>query len=120
MGIQKVMVVDDDDSTRLDCWQLLVEAGFDVAEASNGDEAISVYSDFQPDIVFMDITAPDMDCLRALQEIIVMDPRAKVTMAMDIGQQRSLRLAMKMGAVGFVIKPVCQEQLLSTIRRSWG
>jgi len=58
MGIQKVMVVDDDESTRLDCWQLLVEAGFDVAEAANGDEAISVYSDFQPDIVFMDITTP--------------------------------------------------------------
>ena len=119
MGIQKVMVVDDDESTRMDCWQLLVEAGYDVAEASNGDDAISVYSDFQPDMVFMDITKPDMDCLRALQEIIVMDPRAKVAMAMDIDQQRSLRLAMKMGAVGFVIKPICQEQLLSTIRRSW-
>ena len=120
MGITKVMVVDDNESTRLDCWQLLVEAGFDVAEASNGDEAISVYRDFQPDMVFMDITRPDMDCLRALQEIIVMDPRAKVTMAMDIGQQRSLRLAIKMGALGFVIRPVCQQQLLSTIRTSWG
>lgn len=120
MDIRKVMVVDDDECTRLDSWQLLVEAGFDVAEASNWDDAISVYSDFQPDMVFMDISKPDMDCLRALQEIIVMDPRARVAMAMDIDQQPSLRLAMKLGAVGFVIKPVSQEQLLSTIRRSRG
>ncbi|PKB70499.1 MAG: hypothetical protein BZY87_10250 [SAR202 cluster bacterium Io17-Chloro-G6] len=119
MGIQKVMVVHDDASMRLDCRQMLVENGFDVAEAADGDEAISVYSEFQPDIVFMDITMPDMDCLLALQEIFEIDPRAKVAMSMDVDQQRSLMLAIKMGAVGFVIKPFSQEQILGTIRRSW-
>ncbi len=119
MGIQKVMVVDDDESIRTDCKQMLVENGFDVAEAANGMEAISVYSDFRPDMVFMDITMPDMDCLLALQGIIVMDPNAKVAMSMDVCQQRSLMMAIKMGAVGFVIKPFCQEQVLGAIRRSW-
>ena len=120
MGIQRVMVVDDDESTRMDCKQLLVEAGFDVAEADNGIEAISIYGEFQPDIVFMDITMPDMDCLIALQEIIVMDPDAKVAMAVVMGQQASVMVALKLGAVDFVIKPFCQEQVLGTIRRSWG
>ena len=119
MVIRKVMVVDDDASVRTSCKEMLVENGFDVAEAGNGKDAISVYSDFRPDMVFMDITMPDMECLIALQEIKLMDPRAKVAMAMVLGQQTSVRLAIKMGAVGFILKPFCQEQVLDTIYRTW-
>ena len=102
------MVVDDDASTRMSCKQLLVENGYDVAEAANRIEAISVYSDFQPDMVFMDITMPDMDGLIALQEIMVMDPNAKVAMAIVMGQQALVMVALKTGAVDFVIKPFDQ------------
>ena len=114
-GTRKVMVVDKDASMRMGCKQILVEHGFDVAEADNGIEAISIYREFQPDIVFMDITMPDMDCLMALQEIIVMDPDAKVAMAVVMGQQASVMVALKLGAVDFVIKPFCQEEVLGTI-----
>ena len=119
MSIKKVMVVDDNESTRLSCKDMLVENGFDVAEAANGKDAISVCSDFLPDMVFMDITMPDMDGLLALQEIIVMDPGAKVAMAMEVGQQSSIKLAIKMGAVDFVMKPLCPEQVLGSIYRKW-
>lgn len=57
------MVVDDDQTMRMGCKHMLVENGFDVAVAANGVEAISVYSDFRPDMVFMDITMPGMDGL---------------------------------------------------------
>ena len=113
------MVVDDDSSMEMGCKQILVENGFDVVEAGNGAEAISVYNDFQPDMAFMDITMPDMDCLMALQEIIVMDPQAKKAITMVLGQQSSVKLAIKMGAVDFVIKPFCQEQVMRTIYRTW-
>ncbi len=115
--IRKVMLVDDDSSMRMGCKQILVENGFDVAEAGNGIEALSVYSDFQPDMVFMDITMPDMDCLIALQEIMVMDPNAKVAMAVVMGQQASVMVALKLGAVDFVIKPFRRDQVLGTIDR---
>jgi len=118
MGIRKVLVVDGDPSMRTGCTQMLVENGFDVAEASNGIEAVSAYSDFQPDMVFMDITMPDMDCLAALQEIIVMDPNAKVAMAIVVGQQASVLVALKLGAMDFVIKPLDQKQILGTIERA--
>ena len=118
MGIQRVMVLDDDASTRIGCKEMLVENGYDVVEAANGIGAISVYSDFQPDMVFMDITMPDMDGLLALQEIMTMDPCAKVAIVMERGQQASLKKAMKIGAVDFVIKPVDREQVLDTIYRT--
>ncbi len=118
MGIRKVLVVDGDPSMRTGCTQMLVENGFDVVEAANGIEAVSAYSDFQPDMVFMDITMPDMDCLAALQEIIVMDPNAKVAMAIVVGQQASVLVALKLGAMDFVIKPLDQKQILGTIERA--
>ena len=55
MGIRKVMVVDGDASMRMRCKKMLVENGFDVVEAADGIEAISVYREFQPDMVLMDI-----------------------------------------------------------------
>jgi len=119
-GIRKVMVVDDDSSMRNDCKQILVENGLDVAEAVNGIEAVSVYSDVRPDMVFMKITMPDMDSLTALQEIMAIDSNAKVAVAVVKGQQASVLVALKLGAVDFVIKPFCQEQILCAIDRALG
>lgn len=117
MGNRKVMVVDDDAATRMGCRKLLVENGIDVAEAANGIEAISVYGDFRPDMVFMDIAMPGMDGLTALQNIIVMDAKAKIAMAIVKGQQALVLEALQTGAVDFVIKPFKQEQVLGIIKK---
>ena len=120
MTIRKVMVVDEDDETRVQCLDILVENGFEVAEAATGDDAILVYDDFQPDLVFMDMTTPDSESLLALQELIEMDPEAKVAVAMVLGQNSSVKLAIKMGAVDFLLKPLSQEQVMRTVYRTWG
>ena len=65
MGIRKVMVLDRDESMRMLCKKMLVENGFDVVEAADGIEAISVYREFQPDMVLMDLTSPDTSLMRA-------------------------------------------------------
>ena len=118
MGIQKVMVVDDDASMRSDCKKMLADHGFDVAEAADGIEAISVYRDFQPDMVFLDITMPAMDGLTTLKEIKVLDPNAKVVMSIVLGQQALVMMALKTGAIDFVIKPFNHEHVLETIKRA--
>ena len=86
--------------------------------ARDGAEAISIALTHLPDIIVMDITMPDMDGLTALKVIKVMDPNAKVSMSMVTGQQGTLMKAIKMGAVGFVIKPFCQEQVIGAVYRS--
>lgn len=116
----KVMVVDDAASMRLRCRQMLVENGFEVAEAGNGIEAIAVYKEFQPDMVLMDITMPDMDGLAALKEIKKIDPGAKVAMVTAMGQQALVMEAFKAGAVDFVVKPFDQEGVLETIKKALG
>ena len=116
----KVMVVDDAAFMRMRCKKMLVENGFDVAEAANGIEAIAVYQKFKPDMVLMDITMPDMDGLAALKEIKKMDPGAKVAMVTAMGQQALVMEALKTGAMDFVIKPFDQERVLGTIKKALG
>ena len=112
------MVVDDDASARKGLTRALAENGFDVAEAANGVEAISVYGDFRPDMVFMDVTMPGMDGLAALAEIKTLDPNAKVAMIIVMGQQALVLVALKAGAVDFVIKPLDEKQILDAIKKA--
>ena len=115
-----VMVVDDAAFMRMRCKKILVENGFDVVEAANGLEAVSMYKENHPDMVLMDITMPDMDGLAALKEIKKIDPSAKVAMVTAMGQQALVMEALKTGAMDFVIKPFDQERVLGTIKKALG
>ena len=115
--MRKVMVVDDDPLMRIHLKQMLVENGYDVAEAADGIEAISVYQVFQPDMVFMNIIKGG---LAALKEFKVINPNAQVAMIVDEGQQALVMEALKTGAVDFVTKPFDQEEVLGTLNKALG
>ena len=119
-NIQKLMVVDGDALTRIHLKQMLVEDGFNVAEAGNGIEAISLIQNFQPDMVFVNITMPDKGGLEILKEIKVTNPRAQVAIIVGEGQQALAMEALKAGAVDFVTKPFDQEEVLGTIEKALG
>ena len=118
--MRKVMVVDADPLTRIHLKQMLAENGFDVAEAADGTEAVSVYQVFQPDMVFMNIIIPDEGGLVALREIQVINPNAQVAMIVGEGQQALVMEALKTGAVDFVTKPFDQEEVLGAVNKALG
>ena len=118
--MRKVMVVEDDALMRIHLKQMLVENGFDVAEAADGIEAISVYQAFEPDMVFLNITISDKEGLAALKEIKVINPNAQVAIIVVEGQQALVMEALKSGAVDFVTKPFDQDEVLGTLKKSLG
>lgn len=65
----KVLVVEDYEDTREFMKFLLQDSGFDVAEASNGFEAIEAVKKHVPDLILMDISMPGMDGLTAARKI---------------------------------------------------
>src|SRR5688500_20391392 len=65
----KVLVVEDYDDTREFMKFLLQDYGFDVAEASNGYEAVEAVKRQVPDLILMDISMPGMDGLTAARKI---------------------------------------------------
>jgi two-component system chemotaxis response regulator CheY len=115
-----VMVVDDAAFMRMRCSKLLGEKGYEVVEAANGAEALEKYNQQKPDAVLLDITMPKMDGIVTLQEIIKIDPNARVAMVTAMGQKSMVITALKAGARDFVVKPFDGTRVLDTVQKLVG
>lgn len=116
----RILLVDDAAFMRMRCARVLVENGFDVIEAENGEEAVRMYSEARPDAVLMDITMPLMDGITALKQITKMDPNAKVAMVTAMGQQATVLEALKSGAKDFVVKPFQPDRVIGAVKKLIG
>lgn len=116
----KILLVDDAAFMRMRCAKLLTENGYEVGEAENGQDAITKYQNWNPDLVLMDITMPVMDGIAATKEIKSLDPGAKVVMVSALGQQTMVIEAIKAGAKDFVVKPFEPDKILTTVKKFLG
>ena len=69
----------------------------------------------KPDLVFMDITMPEMEGLEAVQGIIDRDATAKIVMVSSNGYQDIIKEALDSGAKHFLTKPVEPKQVASVV-----
>ena len=114
----KALVVDDAMFMRAMLKKTLEPEGFEVVEASNGNEAIQAYKQHSPDIVLMDITMPEMDGIAATKAIKQEDPSAKIIICSALGQQAMVIQATEAGACDYVVKPFQPPQVLEAVRRA--
>ncbi len=113
----RVMIVDDALFMRKLYHNMLEKDDISiVAEAANGYEAIALYQETRPDVVLMDITMPGMPGIEALEEIMRIDPEARVIMSSAMGQEAFVRESVKKGARGFLVKPMVEATLLRMVR----
>ena len=75
-----------------------------IAEAEDGIDAVSAYPDLNPDLVLMDVQMARMNGLEATREILRKDPAARVVITSMRSEPEYERLALDMGAVGFIPK----------------
>ncbi|QPC46447.1 response regulator [Mangrovibacillus cuniculi] len=114
----RVLVVDDAKFMRLTLTNMLSHGNHEiVGEAENGQEAIELFRELQPDIVTMDITMPIMSGIDALKTIKTEYPSAKVVMCSAMGQQKMVVEAIEAGAKDFIVKPFDESRVLEAIKR---
>lgn len=114
----RVMIVDDAEFMRMVIRNILIIHGHEVvAEVSDEEEAIQTYLEVKPDLVLMDIIMPTMDGKEASQKLLAMDPEAKEIMCYSLGQQALITESMKIGAMGFIVKPFETSGMLDVIRK---
>lgn len=107
-----VLVVDDSSFMRTTLSNMFAKWGFEVVgKASNGQEAIDLYKELQPDLVTMDVTMPILSGLEAAKEILSEFPEAKIIMVTALRQQRLIIEALELGVKDFITKPFEPEQL---------
>jgi len=116
---KRILIVDDAAFMRMMLKDILSKNGYTVVgEAENGQLAVEKYQEFQPDLVTMDITMPEMDGLSAVREIRRIDPSAKVIMCSAMGQQAMVIDAIQAGAKDFIVKPFQPDRVLEAVGKA--
>lgn len=114
--MKRALIVDDGNFMRILIKGMLQKNGFEVVgEAEDGVIAIEKYAALRPDLVTMDITMPNMDGIEALKRIMEIDEDANVIMISAMGQDASIKLAIRSGAKGFIVKPFDESTFLSVL-----
>ncbi len=112
----KVLVCDDSILIRKKLKECLLECGcMEVFEALDGQQAIDIYKQHQPDLVFMDIVMPVKGGIEAVAEILEFNSHAKVVMASSSGTKTHLRRALEAGAYEFIQKPFEEAQIKNIV-----
>lgn len=89
----------------------------EIYEAENGKVAVDLFRENNPDLVLMDIVMPEKDGIAALEEIIAINPHAKVVMASSAGTREHLKKALEKGAYDFIQKPISLEAITKLIEK---
>ncbi|QSZ66288.1 response regulator [Methanofollis aquaemaris] len=117
----KILIVDDTLFMRTLLKNILFSGGHTiVGEAENGEDAIAKYQELKPDLVTMDVVMPKKNGIEALQGIREIDPNAKVVMCTAVGQEQMVKLAVKSGAKGYIVKPFQAPKVLEEVKNVLG
>ena len=114
-----VLIADDIATTREDIKRLLYfeEEIQVIGEAADGEEAIALAAELNPDVVLMDINMPRIDGIGATEQISVNVPHTAIIIISIQGEQEYLRKAMAAGAREYLAKPFSANDLANAIRR---
>ncbi len=112
------MVVDDEKGIREALKQVLEYEEIDVQTCASGGEALHVYPEFLPHLVFLDVKMQDMDGLATLRALREVDPGAQVVMISGHGTIQTAVEATQLGAYDFLEKPLDTDRILLTLRNA--
>jgi DNA-binding NarL/FixJ family response regulator len=87
-----------------------------IAVAENGEDAIRLFQDYQPDITIMDLRMPGMSGLQAVQEIRGAFPRANIIVLTTYDGDEDVYQAVRAGAATYVLKDSLADDLVRVVR----
>jgi two-component system, response regulator PdtaR len=114
-SVTRVLIAEDEALIRLDLREMLEEEGFSVVgEAGDGEEAIALATELQPDLVICDVKMPKMDGITAAAHITG-NRIAPVVMLTAFSQRDLVERARDAGAMAYLVKPFQKRDLLPAI-----
>jgi two-component system nitrogen regulation response regulator NtrX len=114
----RILIVDDEAGIRQALKQVLEYENLVVKVAATGGEAITVYPEFRPHLVFLDVKMAGLDGLETLSRLRRLDPRAQIVMISGHGTIATAVEATQRGAFDFLEKPLDTDRLLVTVRNA--
>ncbi|MEG4915184.1 PAS domain S-box protein [Microcoleus sp. B7-D4] len=110
---RRILVVDDQAENRLLMVRLLTQLGLEVKEATNGQEGVQIWQEWQPDLTWMDIRMPVLDGYEATKQIRAMEDGQNSTIIALTAQasQSDRTLALAAGCNDYISKPFREQTL---------
>jgi two-component system response regulator DegU len=113
----RLMLADDHRMLREGLRRSMTDQGFDVVgEARDGDEAVRLAEEVQPDVILMDVTMPEMDGVEATRQIKQAQPGVRIVMLTMHADQEVLASAIRAGASGYLVKDCSTDEIASAVR----
>jgi CheY-like chemotaxis protein len=114
----KIMVVDDEPGVLVVERKMLERGGYEVIEASSGEECLEKLKSVKPDLILMDVMMPEMDGWETTKIIKEGDDTKDIPVVIITvreSEDDKTRSYMYSHADGHVVKPVSREELLETV-----
>jgi two-component system cell cycle sensor histidine kinase/response regulator CckA len=114
---QFVLVVDDEESVRRVVRSTLEKAGYQVLQAANGKEALTIYSEKGRHIaaVVIDMTMPVLGGVPTIRELVKLNPDVRIIAASGIHDNEATAKAIGSQVTQFLAKPFTSEKLLNAV-----
>ena len=116
---RKMLVVDDDSDFRWAITNVLRGAGYRVAQAQDGDQALSLLEKDIPDMIFLDYRMPGQNGQRVAEVMRRRFPAIPIIMISAYADVKSVVKAIKIGVHDYITKPIDNSALLFTIQRAF-
>lgn len=117
----RILIVDDDPSIRRTLQALLNRAGYEVAQARDGTEAVQLWREHGGDLVITDLHMPEKDGIQTIIELLSHTPGARIIAMSGGGQTKRLDLlgnASLLGAVLTIEKPFTIAEMMALVNRA--
>jgi two-component system, NarL family, response regulator LiaR len=114
----RVMIVDDHALVRsgLEAFLMVQKDLKLVAQARNGQQAVALCAEAQPDVVLMDLLMPGMSGIETIRQIKGQFPHIQCIALTSFKDQELVQGALQAGAIGYLLKDVSSEELGNAIR----
>ncbi len=112
-----VVVIDDEESIREGCRQVLESEGYLALVANDGAQGIRMVEENKPKLVLLDLRMPNVGGIEVLERLPRIDPRIVPIVITGYGTVDSAVASMKLGAFDFIAKPFNMDQLLDVVTR---
>ena len=114
----RILLIDDEEVVLDSCAQILAGGPYELASASDGTAGLRLVTEFQPDLVYVDLKMPGISGFEVLEKIREMDSTIVMVVITGFATVSSAVDAMKRGAYDFLPKPFTPEEFRLITRRS--
>lgn len=114
---KKVLIIDDEQDTLTLLSSTLGLAGYETATAAGGGSGLALVSEFEPDVIILDIMMSDQSGIEVLDTLkrIYLEPPPVIVFSAR-GRVEDMVKGMEAGAFKYLVKPVSRDKLLETIK----